>query len=257
MLTSAIVQGREEIQDPIRNMVLHYRGEGEASKRNVLTANEVSQDVNGLNQLIRAGCLRAAINLTSRLLTRSPFSTQHSPVSLRIWHVRIALMLKLKQFTTVETEAAAFGNLENVDLYYQHYPEQYGDRQGTMVPFGLRVLLAELPLHLGKHLEAMDRLYGLLAKVNRLLRKGDNFLRLLQNIFVTNKFLFQLRPTTASVEKCGAIARSEFCMPLQIVVFSKKITNQPPESSIKSLRWKNPKLGGLKFDHCKAVFFYN
>ena len=172
MLTSAIVQGREEIQDPIRNMVLHYRGEGEAAKRNVLTANDVSQDVTGLNQLMRAGCLRAAINLTSRLLTRPPFSTQHSPVSLRIWHVRIALMLKLKQFTTVETEATAFGNLDNVDLYYQHYPEQHGDRQGSMVPFGFRILLAELPLHLGKPLEAMDRLYGLLAKVDRLLQKG-------------------------------------------------------------------------------------
>ena len=186
MLTSAVVQGREEIQDPIRNMVLHYRGEGEAAKRNVLTANNVSQDVTGLNQLIRAGCLRAAVNLTSRLLTRPPFSTQHSPVSLRIWHVRIALMIKLKQFTTVETEAAAFGNLDNVDLYYQHYPEQHGDRQGTMVPFGFRILLAELPLHLGKPLEAMDRLYGLLAKVDRLIQKGTRkviFLALQTRIF--------------------------------------------------------------------------
>jgi hypothetical protein len=58
MLTSAVVQGREEIQDPIRNMVLHYRGEAEAAKRNVLTANDVSQDINGLNQLIRSGCSR-------------------------------------------------------------------------------------------------------------------------------------------------------------------------------------------------------
>ena len=185
MLTSAVVQGREEIQDPVRNMVLHYRGEGEAAKRNVLTANDVSQDVNGLNQLICAGCLRAAINLTSRLLSRPPFSTQHSSVSMRIWHVRIALMLRLKQFTTVETEAAAFGNLDNVDLYYQHYPEQHGDRQGTMAPFGFRILLAELPLHLGKPLEAMDRLYSLLAKVDRILQKG-NYLILTPPMYCRN-----------------------------------------------------------------------
>ena len=176
MLTSAVVQGREEIQDPIRNMVLHYRGESEAAKRNVLTANDVSQDVNGLNQLIRAGCLRASVNLTSRLLSRPPLSTQHSPVSLRIWHVRIALLLKLKQFNTVETEAGSFGNLDNVDLYYQHYPELHGqERQGSMVPFGFRVLLAELPLHLGKPLEAMDRLYSLMARVDRLLHNGTFF----------------------------------------------------------------------------------
>jgi len=170
MLTSAVVQGREEIQDPIRNMVLHYRGEAEAAKRSVLTANDVSQDINGLNQLIRSGCSRAAVNLTARLLTGSPFSNQHSPSSLRIWQVRIALLLKLKQFTTVETEAAAFGSLENnVDLYYDYYPEQYGGRQGSMVPFGFRVLLAELPLHVGKPLDAMDRLYSLLASVEKIL----------------------------------------------------------------------------------------
>ena len=77
---------------------------------------------------------RAAINLTSRLLTGSTFSSQHSPSSLRIWQVRIALLLKLKQFTTVETEASAFGSLENnVDLYYEYYPEQYGARQGEFI----------------------------------------------------------------------------------------------------------------------------
>ena len=84
-----------------RNMVLHYRGEAEAAKRNVLTANDVSQDVQGLNQLIQAGCLRSAINLTSRLLTRPPFSTQHCPTSLKVWQVRIALLIKMKQFNTL------------------------------------------------------------------------------------------------------------------------------------------------------------
>lgn len=173
MLTLAVVQGREEIQDPIRSMVLHYRGEAEAAKRNVLTANDVSQDVNGLNQLIRAGCWRAAVNLTARLLTKPPLSSQHSPLSLKIWHVRITLLLKLKQLTTVESEASAFGTMENnVDLYFQYYPEQYGSRQGSMVPFGFRVVLAELPLHVGKPLDAMDRLYALLAEVEKIIQKG-------------------------------------------------------------------------------------
>ena len=182
MLTSAVVQGREEIQDPIRGMVLRYKGEAEAAKRNVLTADDVSQDINGLNRLINAGCLRAAVNLTARLLTRSPFSSQHSPASLRIWHVRIALLLKLKQFTTVEAEAAAFGNLENnVDLYYQYYPEQYGQNsQGSMVPFGFRVLLAELPLHVGKPLDAMDRLYALLALVEKISMSKGKVIMILQ-----------------------------------------------------------------------------
>jgi hypothetical protein len=169
MLTSAAVQGREELQDPVRNMVLHYRGEAEAAKRNVLTANDVPQDMTGLNQLIRAGCLRSAINLTTRLLTRPASNVQHTPASLKIWHVRMALLVKLKQFNTVEAEAAAFADLDKIDLYYDYYSGDNGGRRGSMVPFAFRVLLAELPLHLGKHLEAMDGLYAILAIVNKIL----------------------------------------------------------------------------------------
>jgi len=169
LLTTAIVHSRDELQDPIRNMVLHYRGEAEAAKRNVLTANDVSQDVQGLNQLIQAGCLRSAINLTSRLLTRPPFSTQHCPTSLKVWQVRIALLIKMKQFNTLEDESAAFADLDQVDLYYEYY-EKYGGRQGSMVSFGFRILIAEIPLHLGKPLDAMDRLYALLAKVEEILK---------------------------------------------------------------------------------------
>ena len=119
-----------------------------------------------------AGCLRSAINLTSRLLTKPPLNSQHCPTSLRIWQVRIALLIKLKQFNTVEGEAAAFGDLDKVDLYYDYYPDQYGGRRGSMASFGFRLLIAELPLHLGKPLDAMDRLYSLLAKVEQLLSKG-------------------------------------------------------------------------------------
>ena len=78
----------------------------------------------------------------------------------------------MKQFNTVEDEAAAFGDLDKVDLCYDYYPNQYGGREGSMVSFGFRILLAELPLHLGKTLDAMDRLYALLTKVEQLLQKG-------------------------------------------------------------------------------------
>ena len=80
----------------------------------------------------------------------------------------------MKQFSTVEVEAEAFGDLDRPDLYYEYYPEQYGARQGSMVPFGFRVLLAELPLHVGKPLDAMDRLYNLLALVEKILLKGKH-----------------------------------------------------------------------------------
>ena len=45
--------------------------------------------------------------------------SKHSPTSLQIWWVRLALLLKLRQFSTAEAEAAAFGDLDTPDLYYQ------------------------------------------------------------------------------------------------------------------------------------------
>ena len=45
-----------------------------------------------------------------------------------------------------------------------------------------RILIAEIPLHLGKPLDAMDRLYALLAKVEEILKKGNfNYLFILKN----------------------------------------------------------------------------
>ena len=82
---------REDLLDPVRNFVVHYAGEQEALKRQVLTADSVSQDQRGLRQLVKAGCFRAAVNLTSRLLclyNQGPGQggnlTKHTPSSLQV-----------------------------------------------------------------------------------------------------------------------------------------------------------------------------
>ena len=92
------------------------------------------------------------------------------------------LLVQLKQFSTVEVEAEVFGDLDRPDLYYEYYSkiEPHNSQNldinkvGSMVPFGFRLLLAELPQYLGKHHEAIDRLHHLLATVDKILKNLKN-----------------------------------------------------------------------------------
>ena len=98
MLTMPAVHAREDLHDPIRALVARYRGEAEAGKRQVLTADMVSQDHKGLIQLINSGCYRAAVNLTTRILTaygqgpgQNGTITRHTSASIKVykryqWH---------------------------------------------------------------------------------------------------------------------------------------------------------------------------
>lgn len=48
----------------------------------------------------------------------------------------------------------------------QFYPDTYEGRTGSIVPFSLRLLLAELPGHLGKPEEAIGKLYSMLEIIH-------------------------------------------------------------------------------------------
>ena len=90
----------------MRDLVAHYHGEAEARvKRQVLTADSVTQDARGLRQLIKAGCYRAAVNLTGKLLRMYNQGvgqqqqgggglTKHTPSSLQVItnHVSLGIL---------------------------------------------------------------------------------------------------------------------------------------------------------------------
>jgi len=145
--------------------VTQHLGEAELSYRKILRVDDVTQDERGLRTLIHAGCYRTAVNLTGRLLTiygqgygRSGQPAKHSPHSLQLWFTRLALLAKLGEFELLNAEAEPFGQLRSADVFYDFYPEMYNGKSGSIACFSFRLLLAELPIYLGKPHIALDRL---------------------------------------------------------------------------------------------------
>uniref|UniRef100_A0A1A8J0A1 Trafficking protein particle complex subunit 12 n=1 Tax=Nothobranchius kuhntae TaxID=321403 RepID=A0A1A8J0A1_NOTKU len=154
--------------DAVKDLMVRFLGEQAAMKRQVLTASSVEQSFVGLKQLVSSKNWRAAVDLTGRLLTahgqgygKAGQPTSHTTDSLQLWFVRLALLTKLNLFQNAELEFEPFGNLDHPDLYYEYYPSVYPGRRGSMVPFSMRLLHAELPQYLAKPQEALDRLHNL------------------------------------------------------------------------------------------------
>ncbi|XP_004436497.1 PREDICTED: trafficking protein particle complex subunit 12 [Ceratotherium simum simum] len=162
--------------DAVKDLMLRFLGEKAAAKRQVLNANSVEQSFVGLKQLISCKNWRAAVDLCGRLLTahgqgygKSGLPTSHTADSLQLWFVRLALLVKLGLFQNAEVEFEPFGNLDQPDLYYEYYPHVYPGRRGSMVPFSMRILHAELQQYLGNPQESLDRLHRVKAVCSKIL----------------------------------------------------------------------------------------
>ncbi|KAM3932580.1 trafficking protein particle complex subunit 12 [Leptodactylus fuscus] len=154
--------------DAVRELMLRFLGEQAAMKRQVLTANSVEQTFLGLKQLLNSKNWRAAVDLSGRLLNahgqgygKSGQPTNHTTDSLQLWFLRLSLLVKLGLFQNAEMEFEPFKNLDQPDLYYEYYPHVYPGRRGSMVPFSMRILHAELRQYLGCPQETLDRLHNM------------------------------------------------------------------------------------------------
>ncbi|PAA69768.1 hypothetical protein BOX15_Mlig013481g1 [Macrostomum lignano] len=157
-------QQQQPQANPMRDLLVRFCGEAIA-RGCAPNADSVPQDSTGAAQLFRAGCHRACLDLLARLLLQHHQQHQlHTPASLRLWFARLALLVRTRQLSTAETELLAFRNLDGPDLYYEFYPGQYPGRRGSMVPFGMRLLHADLG-----GAGALARLYFLSAVIDRML----------------------------------------------------------------------------------------
>ncbi|XP_063542484.1 trafficking protein particle complex subunit 12 [Cydia strobilella] len=167
----------EELPDSLHAVAVKYLGVSAAGRGGVTRADACRGEA-GLRELLRTGCLRAAINLSATLLAQHKQGSgrcgrvpgaRHSARSLQLWLARCCAMLRVRLAAHAAQEAEAFGDCGQPDMYYQFYPDQYENRTGSLVPFALRLLIAEMPSHAGQPEKALPSLYAVLAVVQQML----------------------------------------------------------------------------------------
>ncbi|KJE92863.1 hypothetical protein CAOG_03754 [Capsaspora owczarzaki ATCC 30864] len=178
----------DELQtDPVRELLVRHFDEAQAAKRKTLTADDVPLDRQGICQLMAAGCWNALLDLTGSFLSAhgqgrldqdaSVITAVHTHKTLQMWLCRMIALMKLRRYEKAAAELDTFGDLDRPDLYYDYYPDSYPDMTGSLVPFSLRVIHAQLPHYVGKPQLALDRLYSLnhtCTQVMSHLRSGKN-----------------------------------------------------------------------------------
>eukprot|EP00128_Syssomonas_multiformis_P017107 Colp12_sorted_trinity150504_noHs@20375 len=179
-LSTPTLSDDSKLVDPVTELVVRHHGSSPDAEVKRLSehADNFTQDMEGVRVLMGKRSWHAAVVLTGRLLkmhqdspslkhthgnpcTETPW---HTPYTLQLWLCRAIALCKLRQNQEALHELESFGTeqLDGADLYFEYYPKTYGNKKGSMVPFSLRVLHAELPFLLGDTQLALDRLQSLL-----------------------------------------------------------------------------------------------
>nr|CAH8863268.1 unnamed protein product [Trichobilharzia regenti] len=168
--------------DPFHYLLVQFMGDepGVNAIRRAPSIEQVNQNVDGLKELIANGWYTCALSLTYRILSNMGFEEGKggsvlTPYTAQIWLTRLALLVRTRNYELAERELATFQNLDAPNVYFEYTPELYPGRTGSIIPFSLRLLHAELPFHLNRPTEALDRLYYLHAIIVRIrsnLEKG-------------------------------------------------------------------------------------
>uniref|UniRef100_A0A5B7BCW8 Putative trafficking protein particle complex subunit 12 n=1 Tax=Davidia involucrata TaxID=16924 RepID=A0A5B7BCW8_DAVIN len=123
--------------------------------------NDLCYELSSLQDLACRGSWRSILDKVARARKLSLLSKPHEHLTYLSYNV--LALIKLRRYADASAEIESLeDDLDSSHYKYQSYPQHYPNRSGSMVPFALRWLHAELPSKLGKRQETLDRLYTLL-----------------------------------------------------------------------------------------------
>lgn len=179
----------QRLPDPIFSLLIdNCSYETTTDMRKIPAIDDSNASEKDVLLLLEDGWIRPAIDLTSRILNKLGFtyaksspidstSTQLTIDSGRLWCLRLVLLARMKLVSVLESELSGFLSLDAPNLcreFYSSDPSPSPPARGSLVPFSMRLLHAELPLFGNKFGEALNRLYYLLAVIKRIIVNLDS-----------------------------------------------------------------------------------
>lgn len=123
--------------------------------------NDLCFELSSLQDLASRGSWRSILDKVARARSLSLLSKPHEHLTYLSYNVLALTKLRLISDAVAELDSLDY-SLDSPNYQYQTYPNHYPNRSGSMVPFILRFLHAELPSKLNNRQETLDRLYTLL-----------------------------------------------------------------------------------------------
>lgn len=130
---------------------------------------DVPASLAGLQALARRGSWRAVLD-RARAGKQASAGAGASEEHLAYATLHILALMKLRMYGAAADELRDVGDLSAPHLRYEAHPKEFPGQTGSMVPFALRWLSAELMHRMGRSAEALDQLYELLSRCDLKMR---------------------------------------------------------------------------------------
>uniref|UniRef100_A0A1D1XJ70 Trafficking protein particle complex subunit 12 n=1 Tax=Anthurium amnicola TaxID=1678845 RepID=A0A1D1XJ70_9ARAE len=139
------------------------------------TPSDLCFELDSLQDLAARGQWRAVLDKVTRARSLSLLSARPPHHKLVYLAFSLLALFKLRRFRDADRELHSLDHdLDSPRYRYESYPDAYPGRSGSMLPFAVRYLHAELPLRLGSdRADTLDRLYGLLDLVRSRIREKE------------------------------------------------------------------------------------
>eukprot|EP00002_Diphylleia_rotans_P007718 TRINITY_DN17370_c0_g1_i1.p1 TRINITY_DN17370_c0_g1~~TRINITY_DN17370_c0_g1_i1.p1 ORF type:complete len:535 (+),score=112.11 TRINITY_DN17370_c0_g1_i1:55-1659(+) len=125
--------------------------------------SQVPRTMEGLRMLAKSGAWSGFLQLSEVLSAE----TKHPQERIQFQCCRLIALFRLRRYAYCEQHINDLGDLNDAKYRFESHPEYFENKTGSMIPFTLHLLHAEIPHRIGNTLLSLDRLYQLLSLCER------------------------------------------------------------------------------------------